>query len=146
MQDLPGRYQIPDEYIDGIQEEEPIGHIEADGQKLTVFIGEEELFTTTLLEYNKADIYGTQIVKDGVTYDVMIYNPKFPQFIVNVYGDKEGKKTIVASRTIIIPPKTWFQKYGMIIMIVFLGIMMLGRGIGPKPAQGVPEAERPKAD
>ena len=127
--------------VDGVQDE-PIGHIEAEGKKIAVFIGEELLFETEVAEINNADIYGTQIKLDGVIYDVLIYNQKFPTFIVNVVGAEE-KKTIVANRTVIVPPKGFFAKYGMIIMIVVFGILMLGKGVGPSQ-NAAPEA--PAAD
>ena len=130
--------------VDGVQEE-PIGHIEAEGKKMTIYIGEEALLDLTFAEINGADIYSTQFVKDGLTYDVIIYNQRFPTFIINVFGGEE-KKTIIVNRTVIVPPKGFFAKYGMLIMIVVFGILMLGKGVGPQAQQQGAQAAAPAAE
>ncbi|EDR24327.1 hypothetical protein EDI_070690 [Entamoeba dispar SAW760] len=132
--------------IDGVQED-PIGRVEAEGNSMTVFINENVLFSADFEATSALGVYQSTVEFDNDTYEIIIPHPKFPKFIVSTYG-KSGKRLIIGKRTVIIPPKTFFQKYGMFIMIGVLILTFFFKGnSGPEPQQAAaPVAERPKTE
>ncbi|KAL7721585.1 Uncharacterized protein QTN25_001250 [Entamoeba marina] len=135
---------------EGIQEEEFIGEVTTDveSNEIVVVMDNNEYIRTNVVPMTKTGVFRATFTVDGVLCEVVLPHPKFPQFVVNVFG--EEKKTIIANRLVIVPPKSFFQKYGMFIMIgvvvrllytFFFLVYSLKRGTGDQPAQPTQQAE-----